>query len=38
MMYNAMRRQRMNKMATVSVNREQYNEDEVGVAVWAHPI
>ena len=25
-------------MATVSVNMEQYNEDEVGVSVWACPI
>ena len=25
-------------MATVSVNMERYNEDEVGVSVWACPI
>ena len=25
-------------MVTVSVNMEQYNEDEVGVSVWACPI
>ena len=28
----------MKKMATVSVNMERYNEDEVGVSVWACPI
>ena len=28
----------MTKMATVSVNMERYNEDEVGVSVWACPI
>ena len=28
----------MMKMATVSVNMERYNEDEVGVSVWACPI
>ena len=31
-------RQRVTKMATVSVNMERYNEDEVGVSVWACPI
>ena len=28
----------MKKMATVSVNMERYNENEVGVSVWACPI
>ena len=28
----------MKKTATVSVNMEQYNEDEVGVSVWACPL
>ena len=38
-MYNAMRsRQRVKAMATISVNTAQYNEDEVGVSVWAGPI
>ena len=31
-------RQRVTKTATVSVNMEQYNEDDVGVSVWACPI
>ena len=28
----------MTKMTTVSVHMERYNEDEVGVSVWACPI
>ena len=28
----------MTKMATFGVNMERYNEDEVGVSVWACPI
>ena len=31
-------RQRVKAMATISVNTAQYNEDEVGVSVWAGPI